>query len=170
MSESSRENVENKYVSLKEALLNGSVSIDEVRKNLMVLDQSTTTRDASEENLNFMLDPDIMDYVAKHPETSSVYHDFLSFTEFHVAQRYALDSSPEATDHFRKALENAQISKAHKSWAAYVESTLLYIQGQEIPEELILKAELPRNMQILKNFNMGLKERGAPSYKEDYSK
>lgn len=160
------EGEKNKYDSLKKGLFNGSISLEEVRDKLMEWDQSTPSRDASDENLMFLHDPQIVDYIAQHPETKEGYHNFLSFTEFHVAQRIASSNPTEATEHFRKALESAQVDH----WAAYVEGSLLYMEGKEIPEELIEKAESSRNSQILRNFNAGLRERGAPSYMEDYGK
>jgi hypothetical protein len=51
-----------------------------------------------------------------------------------------------------------------------VEGTLMYIDGKEIPEEIQAKVDEQRNADILRNFNAGLKERGVPSYWEDYSK
>ena len=162
----------NKYNSLKEGLFNGEISFEEIRSKLMELDQSTPSRDASDNNLNFLRDPQIIEYIDQHPEEEQKYHGFLSFTEFHVAQRLAASNSTEATDHFRKALESVNTDQLKNGWAAYVESSLLYIEGKEIPEELIAKAEelSRKNAEILRNFNAGLKERGAPSYMEDYTK
>lgn len=163
------EGAKNKYESLKEGLFTGSVSLEDVRDRLMEWDQSTSSRDASDKNLLFLRDPQIVAYIAQHPEAQEVYHAFLSFTEFHVAQRIVSDNPTEAAAHFRKALESARMDQSDESWAAYVEGTLLYMEGKEIPDDLIAKAESSRNAQILKNFNTGL-ERGTPSYIEDYSK
>ncbi|MFW5853398.1 MAG: hypothetical protein ACOCU8_02095 [Patescibacteria group bacterium] len=161
----------NKYNSLKEKLFSDSISLEEVRDRLMEWDQATSARDASDENLVFLLDPQIVEYINQHPEAREWYHRFLSFTEFHVAQRLASNNQTDkAIKHFRKALENAQINQLDEGWAAYVEGSLLYMEGKEIPEELIEKAESSRNAQILRNLNEGLKERGTPSYVEDYSK
>lgn len=164
------EGEKNQYDSLKEGLFNGSVSLEEVRDKLMEWDQSTPSRDASDENLKFLRDPQVVQYISQHPEAQEGYHGFLSFTEFHVAQRIAASNPTEAIEHFRKALESARVDQSDDSWAAYVEGSLLYMEGKEIPEDLIGKAESSRNAQILRNFNAGLKERGAPSYMEDYAK
>lgn len=166
----SNEDKKNKYDSLKGDLFNGSISLEEARDKLMEWDQLTSSRDASDENLVFLRDPQIVEYINQHPEAQDKYHGFLSFTEFHVAQRIASNNPVEAIEHFRKALESAKVDKSNDSWAAYVEGSLLYLEGKEIPEELIRKVESSRNAQILRNFNAGLKERGAPSYVEDYSK
>lgn len=159
-----------RYDSLKEDLFSDSISFEEARDKLMGWDQATPSRDASDENLVFLHDPKIVEYINQHPEVRERYHSFLSFTEFHVAQRLADSNPTEATDHFRKALESANEDQSDDSWASYVEGTLLYMEGKEIPEELIAKAEQSRNAEILRNFNAGLKERGAPSYMEDCSK
>lgn len=166
------EGEKNKYDSLKEVLFDGSASLEETIDQLMEWDQSTLSRDASDGNLKFLHDPQIVEYISQYPEVHERYHGFLSFTEFHVAQRLAANNSAEATDHFRKALESARVdqSDTNSSWAAYVEGSLLYMQDKEIPEELIAKVGSSRNAQILRNFNAGLKERGTSSYMEDYRK
>lgn len=160
----------NRYDSLKEGLFRGSISLEEIRDRLMEWDQATSSRDASDENLVFLYDPQIIEYVNQHPESREGYHGFLSFTEFHVAQRLASSNPMDAIEHFRKALEKAPVVQSDGSWVAYVEGSLLYMEGKKIPEKLIEKVESFRNAQILRNFNKGLKERGAPSYMEDYSK
>ncbi len=156
-----------KYVFLKEGLLNGSTSLEEVRNALLELDQSTPSRDAAEENLYFLYDPQIVEYINQHPEALSGYRIFLSFTEFHVAQRLTSRNPNDAIEHFNKALACAS---SDKSWAAYVEGSLLYMGGKKIPEELIVRVQQPRNVQILRNLNAGLEKRGTVFYEEDYSK
>ncbi len=164
------ERIKNKYETLKEGLFNGTVSLNEVREKLIEWDQSTPTRDASSENLVFLRDPQIVKYVEDRPETKKGYNNFLSFTEFHVAQKIASNNPDEAVIHFRKALESARVDESNESWAAYVAGSLMYMEGKEIPEDLIAKVEQPRNAQVLKNLNSGLKERGTVSYLEDYSR
>ncbi|OGN27554.1 MAG: hypothetical protein A3A33_05030 [Candidatus Yanofskybacteria bacterium RIFCSPLOWO2_01_FULL_49_25] len=159
------------YKSLKEGLLNGSVSLEEVRNKLIGLDQSTLPRDASVENLNFLYDPQIVDFLnQQQPEVVEGYGRLLSFTEFHVAQSLVANNPQGAVDHFRKALESVRADQSVGSWTAYIEGTLLYMEGKEIPDDLIARVVEPRNLEILKNFNAGLRERGTPSYEKDYSK
>ncbi len=110
------EGVKNKYESLKEGLFNGSISLEEVRDKLMEWDQSTPSRDASDENLAFLRDSQIVEYVAQHPEAQEGYHNFLSFTEFHVGQRVASNNPTEAIGHFKKSLESARIDQSDESW------------------------------------------------------
>jgi hypothetical protein len=158
---------DNKYESLKKGLLDGTISLLSLRDKLIEFDQLTPGRDASPENLKFLYDPEIIKFI-KDAGAVEGYSRLLSFTEFHVAQRKAEKNAEEAIAHFQKALESAQVDKTEGSWVAYVEGTLLYMQGKEIPEELILKVSNDKNISILKKFNKGLKQRGYPSYKEDY--
>jgi|ERR1700722_3923722 len=162
---------ESDYQDLKSKLLNDELSFEEIRKRLFEFDQAVPTRDAADENLKFLYDPEVAHYVHAHPEAIKEYKDILGFTEFHVAQRLAVDGSMEAMEHFRKSLENADPAD-DEGWAAYVEGSLLYMEGKEIPEEIIEKAGKrgERNKDILRNFNAGLRVRGAISYLEDYSK
>jgi hypothetical protein len=169
--EANQEDEKREYEFLKNGLLDGSLSLEKVRNKLVELDQATPTRDAADKNLQFLKDPQIVEYINQHPEMTEGYNRFLSFTEFHVAQRLTLDNPIEAINHFKMALENARVTQSDgESWASYIQGTLLYMEGKEIPEELIAKAEQSKNAQILKNFNKGLKARGFPSYLEDYSK
>lgn len=171
------EQPKNTYDLLKESMLSGEISLEDVKNELMEMDQSTQDRIASIENLKFLLNPEVVEFVNSKPEYIDGYKSILSFTEFHVAQILAGEQDISALDYFKNALENA---KPESSWAAYIQGTILYMEGKEIPEEIILKAEtknfnegtpqIQRNMQILRNFNKGLKERGHTSYKEDYSK
>lgn len=155
-----------KYILLKEGLLNKTISLEEAKDRLLGWDQFSPFREDSENNLKFLLDPDIIGYINQNPETKEYYNRFLSFTEFHVAQRLAMDNEPKAIDHFKKALE---IAKTGDSWSAYIEGVLFYLEGKRIPEELIARVELPKNMLILEKLNAGLKKRGSPLYSVDYN-
>lgn len=44
------------------------------------------------------------------------------------------------------------------------------MNGKEIPEDLIARVTQLRNADILRNFNVGLRERKNPDYNKDYSK
>lgn len=171
--ESSREpeNTKNIYENLKSDLISGNITLNELQDKLLELDQSTLSRDAAEDNLKFLYDPEIINYIKENPDAIIGYHRFLSFTEFHVAQRIAGTNPNEAINHFKKSLESARIDQSEKGWLAYVEGTLLYMEGREIPNEIISQAEqIPQNATILKHFNAKLAEKGTPSYEEDYGK
>lgn len=167
---SSSEQEELVYKNLKEDLLNGHISLEEVRDKLIELDQKTNSRDASEMNLSFLRDPEVVQFLSKDPEAIAGYNRVLSFTEFHVAQRLALNNDQGSLSHFQESLDSAQQDKSNQSWCAYVKGTFLYVQGKEIPEDLISQCEQTRNAEILRNLNKGLKERERPLYKEDYFK
>ena len=162
---------EGDYKDLKGKLLAGDLSFDLINKKLMEFDQATPTRDAADENIKFLYDPELLQYIQEHPETTGSYKDILGFTEFHVAQRLAIAGSiEEAVKHFKKSLENA--ADNNKAWQAYVEGSIMYGEGKEIPLSTIETARglSQRNADILQHFNAGLSERGKPSYLEDYSK
>ncbi len=158
------------YESLKQKLLNGTVSVEAACETLFEWDQSSPSREAAEQNLAFLKAPEVVKYLTQHPEEEGPYHTLLSLTEFHVGQELAATDPTQAIEHFENALISARADKTNESWAAYVEGTLLYLKNEEIPDELIVKVEEPRNRQVLENFNAGLKVRGTPSYFEDYSK
>lgn len=156
------------YINLKSDLLNGKSTFNDVRNKLFELDQETKSRDAAKENLNFLYDSEVVNFVNSNPDYVAGYESFLSLTEFHVAQELAIENEDDSLDYFKKALKNSK----NDSWSAYIEGTILYMEGKMIPENIIRKAEIigERNAQILRNFNLGLGERGHPSYVEDYSK
>ncbi len=154
---------------LKQQLLHNNISFLTVRDALMQLDQSTPTRDASIDNLNFLMDEDIVAYIdTQHTDIQDAYHKFISFTAFHVGQSLALKQDTEALSYFQQALTEAQKGNFGSSWIAYIEGTMLYLQGKTIPEDLIGKVTESRNAEILRNFNEGLVNRGDSQYKEDY--
>ncbi len=165
MEKISIENGGSSYNDLKRSLLDGSISLEEIRDRLLEIDQADLSREGSEGNLVFLYDKEIVAYIDDHPEHKDRYQSFLSFTEFHVAQREATENPKKAIEHFKKALENSQ---GQEAWEAYIQGTLLYIQGEQIPEELIEKVDQSKNARVLKNLNAGLKQRGFPSYSEDY--
>ncbi len=166
----SQENQENRYATLKKQLFSGTLSFHEIKNTLLALDQETLSRDASLQNLQFLRDPEIIAYVAGQlQEVVAEYNSILSFTEFHVGQRIALNNQGEAIEHFEKALESAKLEDApDEEWSAYIEGTLLYLKGEEIPKEIFAKIESQKNIAVLQRLNAGLQKRGAPSYVADY--
>ena len=123
------------YRDLKSRLFDGSLSFDQVYDELLKFDQSIPTRDAADENIKFLYDPELEQYVQGHPEMEVMYKNILTLTEFHVAQRLAWDGSEGAVEHFRKALESAEPGT---DWAAYVEGSLLYGEGGRFRKTLSL--------------------------------
>jgi hypothetical protein len=158
---------EDRYKYLKDSLLKGSLSLEQVRNKLIDLDQETFSRDASLANLYFLRDNEVVNFVNQNPEAVNGYNKLLSFTEFHVAQRLAINGDPNALAYFEEAAETARKVNGGEGWSSYVEGTILYVQGKEIPEDLIFKTE-ENNRQILMALNNGLKQRGKPLYSEDY--
>lgn len=161
---------DNRYNSLKNDLFNNSISFNEVRDKLVEWDQEDYSRKASDENLLFLYDSQFTKYLKQYPEMLEGYNRFLSFTEFHVAQRLAQNDPQKAIEHFKKAFDLAQENQENESWQAYTEGTLTYMGGKEIPRIIIQKVTQPKNKKILENLNNGLKERGTPLYIEDYNK
>ena len=162
---------EEKVPSLKNRLLNGQISLEEFRDILFKRDQSDLTRKASLENLRILTDPEVVQFLQRNLEDKREYYRFLSLTEVHIAQiLYQRGEEDEGFSHFNRALSYAREAKMDESWVAYLEGTLAYLEGKEIPKEVIEKVTEPRNKEILIHFNEGLKERGRPSYFEDYNR
>ncbi len=155
------------YVTLKKRLTGGRLSLQELHDTLMGLDQATPDRDASEENLVFLRDANIVRCLTQLPIGEKWYHWFASFTEFHVGQRHAMKDSPEALAHFERSLMHARCGEG-VSWVAYVEGTILYMKGKRIPRSLFMRVKEAPNVHVLRRLNAGLKKRGCPSYGEDY--
>jgi len=163
--ENSKEDI---YHSLKKDFINGQITFLEVRDRLLELDQNTLDRENSDKNLDFLNDPEILNLVSQSKENLTGYYRFLSFTEFHVGQRLAMGKIEDASLHFRESLKNARLGESDESWCSYVEGTIIYIEGNQIPEDVIEKVKEEPNKNILVRLNKGLKERGFPDYKLDY--
>lgn len=161
---------ENIYSSLKQGLLSGARSLEQVRNELVDMDQRTSLHEAAILNLEFLRDIEVVEFVFSHPESREGYERLLSLTEFHVAQRQAIEGNPGAVGHFQAALEASLSVTGNGAWTAYVKGTILYMQGGTIPENIIAEVVDEKNVQVLKNLNDGLQHRGHPSYKEDYRK
>lgn len=167
------ENLKNKfenniYSYLKRKFLNGELNFLEVRDKLLELDQENLDREGSDKNLDFLRDPEIFNLFSESKESLSVYHRFLSFTEFHIGQRLAMRKIEDAISHFKESFKNAILGESDESWCSYIEGNILYMEGNQIPDSLIEKVKEEQNKNILINFNKGLKERGFPDYELDY--
>lgn len=161
------EKEQNIYQDLKKNLLNGEISFLDLRDKLVEMDQATTSHDAATTNLNFLKDPEVNKLVQEHPEIIDGYNRLLSFTEFHIAQSLAISDDVTAIDHLNEALKSA-LESGDESWTAYVKGTQLYLSGEKIPNEIIDQVTSENNKKILLNFNVGLDQRGVPSYGQDY--
>lgn len=159
---------ENKYHILKSSFLNGNLSFEEVRNKLLDFDQETNEREASDDNLSFLKDPEIYNLVSKSEDDLNAYHGFLSLTEFHIGQRLAFQNSEEAITFLQNSLNSAETGKMDEGWISYIKGTLIYSTGKEIPQDVIEKVDNETNKNILEKLNQGLKERGFPDYKLDY--
>lgn len=159
---------ENFYEKLKKSFLAGEISFSDVRDELLKIDQSTYDRAGAEENLNFLKDEQIFDFVSKSKEDFSIYQKFFSLTLFHLGQNLAFRGDQKATSFIKEALESAVLGRADESWVSYLNSTLLYLEGVKIPDDLITKVDQDKNRQILEKLNKGLEERGFPDYSKDY--
>lgn len=155
--------------SLKSKLLTGDMTLDEALRVLLSFDQETPTHDASVDNLLILKDPEVIEFFEKQsPEIISRYNNFLSITEFHVAQRLALSGDEySALPYFKLALNSAEKGYSER-WKNYVFGTVMYLEGREIPEDIINGSNMGNNAEILKNFNKKLRQRGKPDYKNDY--
>lgn len=163
-----QENEEDKYEALKAQYLNGGVALGSVLEKLTEFDQSTAMRDAAHENLTFLYDPQIVSEVSRSPESCAAYARFLNFTEFHVGQRLALSGSSEAIEHIKNSLKLSSADPGQSSWAAYVNGTLMYLEGKQIPESVIADVREEINANVLRSLNDGLMRRSYPLYKADY--
>ncbi len=72
-----------------------------------------------------------------------------------------------ALPYFKSALNSAEKGYSEK-WKNYVFGTVTYLEGREIPENIINGSNMGNNAEILRNFNKQLKRRGGPDYKNDY--
>lgn len=165
------ETQKNVFDELRQKLSDGIITSKEFLDNFFVEDQSTTNISVIEKDLEFLCSPYIENYFNSKPEYVDEYKRILSITEFHFAQRLAIENLDGFLIHFQKALDSANDSH----WAAYIQGTIAYLEGKEISEQIIKNAEIPhhtdqRNSDILRNFNVCLKQRGKPSYREDYFK
>lgn len=160
------------HEELKVKLLKKEISFLDVKDRLLELDQNDIYRSASENNLAFLNDDEIIYYIEGiEDEIKNEYYNFLSFTEFHVGQRLAANDCNEiALDHFKHSLEYSEKIPCNDSWNNYIKGTISYLEGRKIDQEIIDNIEEELNAEVLRNFNNGLKKRGYPAYMVDYTK
>ncbi len=158
----------NKYYELKQLLIGGKISFIKLREILLEFDQSTSDRRAAKENKTFLLDPEVSAVLSNNEESKYGYYRFLGFTEFHIAQQAAITDSEKCVDYLKKSIEFSTKGNSEDGWLAYLEGTLLYVEGQTIPESVISRVTSVKNKDILRRLNSGLENRGKPSYSEDY--
>lgn len=168
----SQENIiDNQYLRVKNDLLSGALSVYDFRDKLLELDQSDISRIKSINNLEILKDPEVVDFVfsKNDQEIERSYKRFLGFTEFHVGQIELNNKNDNGVVHIKEALKLAEESDGDDGWINYLKGTIFYLNGQEIPEEILEGVkDSNNNYKILKSFNSGLKERGYPEYLVDY--
>jgi len=168
----SEEKINNEeYLKIKDDLLSGELSLREFREKIIELDQSNIFRTKSISNLELLRDPEVVNFIfSKNDlEAESYYKKLLSLTEFHAGQVELNNKENKGVVHIKEALRIAEESDDDSRWINYLKGTVFYLNGQEIPEEILEEVkDSDNNYKILKSFNRGLKERGYPEYLVDY--
>jgi len=166
-----KEGKKNTHQEIKDDLLSESISFASFRDKLIELDQSDSSRTKSIDNLELLKDEDVTNFIfSKNDlELEKKYKNLLSFTEFHVGQIKLSNKGEDGVVHIKEALNLAEESEADNRWINYLKGTYLYLNNQEIPEDILDGAkDMGNNSRILESFNKGLKERGYPDYLVDY--
>lgn len=156
---------------VKSELLEGKISLREFSDKIIELDQITLDRKNALENLNILSSPDLVEYVEKQDEDiKKSFFRLRGFTEFHVFQIKAEHNEPDALTFLKEALEDYNMGRNldSENFIKYIEGTLMYMQGEEISDEILKELKEDNNLKILKRMNDGLIRRGYPSYNEDY--
>lgn len=154
---------------IKAGLLSGNIRLEDARLIILDIDQRSPEHIDAYENLKLLLDPEIVDLINTIDESrKQYYYRLLSLTEFHVAQIEVLVKGDvsRSLEHFRNAY-SVSLKYDAVEWTSYIDATILYLEGKEIPEILIQNCN-DKNKQILIRMNAGLKKRGFPLYTEDY--
>lgn len=156
------------YDQLRENVVSGTATIEQVRDALVAIDKERTGAYSPEENLAFLQDETVKNTFLEDEGSIEKYNQLLSLTQFQCGQEYALKESPQAFEFLNDALDTAQ-KFSNPAWAAYLQGTILYLLGKQIPEQIIATTK-GSNRIILAKFNEGLAQRGnIPLYKQDYA-
>ena len=162
------------YNTLKADLFNGSRELKEIKEILKAKDQETLTHEAAPDNLVFLTDEEIVQFMSTQPEDiQQGYKQFLSFTEWHVGQQKIFSGDMEAgVALFKKSLEHDKEGYAFPTNMAHKAGTLAYFDGDIAGlEHAISQIEDGHtNKNVLIRLLNGLRERGAPDYVTDYNK
>lgn len=160
------------YGELKKELLNGTKKFHSVRLELLKADQSSHTHEAATDNLNFLEDEDIKNFISTQSlEDQESYYKFLGFTHWHVAQNDMFeDNTEEGLQNFKKSIENLLRGNAEEPWILYGKGTIAYLEKnhKELKNCIERMPDGGKNKPILQTMLKGLEMRGEPDYKIDY--
>lgn len=128
------------------------------------LDQSTLERSHAKECYDRLVARE-EEFIGS--EVEDEYWGAVSFELFHMAQEKALsENTDQAKMYFSKALEAAR-KGFDDDWLYYIQGTIHYLDNNlDALENVIDNVHL--NAHVLQRLLEGLKQRGAPNYKEDY--
>lgn len=162
------------YGKLKSELLSGVRDLAEIKTILKDVDQETSTHDAAPDNLAFLMDDEVVHFIAtQSDEVQKGYNQFLSFTEWHIGQQKIFTGDVESgIELLKQSLEHDYKGKAFLKNIAHKRGTLAYF-NHDIPtlEDSISRQEDgDKNKKILIHLLEGLQERGTPDYLADYNK
>lgn len=153
--------------SLKEKVLSGEMTIDKLTNALIGFNRDNPQY-TPEESLEFLQDTNVAKTFLENEFSREKYNELLSIVQFQCAETYAIKDSPTALSYLEQALNTAQLfSKPKPAWSAFVQGTILYLLGKQIPQG-ILDTVSGRNKTILTAFNQGLAMHGEPRYARDY--
>lgn len=160
------------YIALKKKVLDGSITLESARDELLLADQASATHEAARNNLEFLEDEEIKQYVfLQSIGVQEGYFKFLGFTEWHVAQNDMFENKiEEGLDYFKKSLEHSLEGNAEEEWVWYGRGTIAYLEKDAKGVKVAIE-HLPasnKNKPILEKMLKGLEERGEPDYKIDY--
>lgn len=165
-------NKELDYVSLKSNLLGGIESPKEVRLKLLEADQSDNTHEAANENLEFLEDEDVENFISTQSlEIQESYFRFLGFTQWHIAQNLMFeDKNVEGLELFKKSVQNSLKGKGEESWIAYGKGTIAYLEKdiERLRENIFSVTTSEKNKVILERMLRTLESGVEPDYKTDY--
>jgi hypothetical protein len=160
---------------LKAKLLEGTLSIEDFRKEIQKLDQRTPQRVDAEANRALLSDSVVKDFIYLHGTEVEIanYHMALGFATFHVAQGQLLNNNDteKGLELMNEALEHSMIAAPEERFA-YTRATIAYLEGDletlrsfENDKDIIHE----NNRKIVSNFIKGLEKRGYPHYGKDYT-
>ncbi len=161
------------YTELKSGLLTGTIDPISVFQELLRLDQQTGEHEACVENIRFLEDQQVKEFIdTVSEETKKKYYQILSLSELHYAQNLLFEGKAQlGLGYFKRSLEHEYKSQAFPENILYRRGTIAYLESDtSVLEDSISELEPSRNKAILENMRSGLAERGHPDYVADYSK
>jgi hypothetical protein len=166
-------NISVDYKKLKTDLLSGASSPKEIHLKLLNADQSTPTHEAASENVSFLEDEEIKNFIhTQSREIQETYFRFLGFSQWHIAQNLMFeDKEQEGLELFKKSVANSISGNAEDQWIAYGQGTIAYLESDIVALRSALAVEtiLPKNKVILERMLARLEKGEKQDYKLDYS-